>query len=359
MSDRDAFIRTIAEECDAPLPVLVYADYAEENGLDDPELLRWYGFEVMPALAAVPLDHAPATDSARERARRALRPHPQAELLQKLATVAFRSRPEVWNSLQLEVTREAITITRLAAIGLATPDERRAILLKAVAVEKSLNERAPGLERDLREFQTNTDRERAQERVSEHRLLLSEAIFAREIADAAGPSCSVRALWGEPPGTRARMKGWQTAVYLALANVPPLPRGEPVSPPPRPQKGHIGRYQVQPGSAGNIVIESVRYSLRLICDRLTGPDPPPERAFHPIRLEICGPIAGCQRLVVRFGYPVWNFVGGVAQHPSSELTRRIVSEALSAGWRPCTSDLPDLEVDGRRHLLPATESVFG
>jgi hypothetical protein len=41
------------------------------------------------------------------------------------------------------------------------------------------------------------------------------------------------------------------------------------------------------------------------------------------------------------------------------LTRQIVSEALSAGWLPCTTGLPDFEVDGRRYLVPAADSHFG
>ena len=47
MSERDTFLRAIGESWDDPTPVLVFADWAEEHGTDNPALLRWYGWHVM------------------------------------------------------------------------------------------------------------------------------------------------------------------------------------------------------------------------------------------------------------------------------------------------------------------------
>ena len=78
MNERDTFIRAIADAWDDPTPVLVFADWAEEHGTDNPALLRWYGWHVMPALAGVPA-------AVREpkvgfgQARNTLRRHPQGD----------------------------------------------------------------------------------------------------------------------------------------------------------------------------------------------------------------------------------------------------------------------------------------
>ena len=97
VNERDTFIRAIAEGWDDSTPVLVFADWAEEHGTDDPALLRWYGWHVMPALAAVPDTCKPSGDARWASARKSLRKHPLAGVLSNFVVAAFCRRPCVWD----------------------------------------------------------------------------------------------------------------------------------------------------------------------------------------------------------------------------------------------------------------------
>ena len=138
MDERAAFIRAIAAAWGDPTPVLVYADWAEERGLDNPTLLRWYANKVMPAVAAVPGDCGPGESLGRSRWGRVLRPHPQAEVLYRLAAVAFCRRPCVWGILtgppnpkdprggeHAAAAIASVVVARLYAIGLASVRQRQ------------------------------------------------------------------------------------------------------------------------------------------------------------------------------------------------------------------------------------------
>jgi hypothetical protein len=129
------------------LPVLVFADWAEERGVANPPLLRWYAREVMPAVAAVPAGCPPQHTVGQDRARKTLRPHPNAGILFQLAAVAFCRRPLVWERLPPNPGRQAVTVARLSALGLATPSERKAILKAAIRAGKQAGRRYDDLNR--------------------------------------------------------------------------------------------------------------------------------------------------------------------------------------------------------------------
>jgi hypothetical protein len=74
VEDSTALRLAIAEAWDDPSPVLVCADWAEERGVANPALLRWYAREVLPVLASVPAVCPPGHTGGRDRARKALRP---------------------------------------------------------------------------------------------------------------------------------------------------------------------------------------------------------------------------------------------------------------------------------------------
>jgi uncharacterized protein (TIGR02996 family) len=117
MTERDTFLRAIADAWDDPTPVLVFADWAEEHGTDDPPLLRWYGWHVMPALAAVPAKCPRASIGVRDRARKSVGHHPQADQLFRAAAVAFCRRPCVWDRDGGNTFRPAVEMARLFALG--------------------------------------------------------------------------------------------------------------------------------------------------------------------------------------------------------------------------------------------------
>jgi hypothetical protein len=83
------------------------------------------------------------------------------------------------------------------------------------------------------------------------------------------------------------------------------------------------------------------------------------RYFWPEHLYVQRARGAGQRLVVRFGYPVWHFVAGQRQYPTPGLVERIVRAALSAGWCPDQGGLAPFEMDGQAYLVPADSSTYG
>jgi hypothetical protein len=213
VEERAAIIRAIAEGWDDPVPVLVLADWAEERGTDDPQLLRWYASAVMPAVASVPSAVAPAHTAERDRARKSVRAHPQAGVLFQLAAVAFCRRPLVWDrdGLPPFPGRQAVAVARLFALGLATAGEKRAVLKAATAALREARASLP--------WWTLADK--ALKPVA--REMLTHRV-AELLMDAAGPAVA-RCAYGFADSNEAVVieLGYQTAIYKALARVSPLP----------------------------------------------------------------------------------------------------------------------------------------
>jgi uncharacterized protein (TIGR02996 family) len=211
MSERDAFLHAIGEAWDDPTPVLVFADWAEEHGTDEPPLLRWYGAHVMPALAAVPDRCPPATEEERGLARDAIRPHPQADALLRLAALHFVRRKCVWDRRGIEPARDAARVVRLRIFRLIHDDVRWHDFMRVDAESRALLSAAAAAA--------------IGGEASEARRFGDKAwvvLLARELLDAAGPVVAVRTALAEGADREPAERGWQAAVYRALAAVPPL-----------------------------------------------------------------------------------------------------------------------------------------
>jgi hypothetical protein len=215
-------LRAIAESWDDPSPVLAFANWAEERRIADPPLLRWYARAVMPAVASVPADCPPGPTAGRDRGRKALRLHPDAGLLSRWAAVAFCRRPCVWDQLPQVPGRQAVTVARLGALGLASAAERKALLKAAVGAEKEARSRLYTLCRpEVRaSFAPPSLADEALKPVTRelciHRLVAS-------LMDAAGPAVARHVYrFADTYATVRAEMGYQKAVYEALARVPPL-----------------------------------------------------------------------------------------------------------------------------------------
>lgn len=128
--DRAAFVATIAEAWDDPVPVLVFSDWLDEQGDDSASLLRWYANEVMPSIAATknPVDadsHYEGPLHAWRRVHRnalqRLNSHPQSTIIFNLGNVAFCRIDSIWNTIP-DSARELVILFRLFTIGLASAD---------------------------------------------------------------------------------------------------------------------------------------------------------------------------------------------------------------------------------------------
>ena len=210
MSERAAFLRAIGESWDDATPVLVFADWAEEHGTDEPPLLRWYGGHVMPALAGVPPRCPPATEEGRNQARAAIRPHPQADMLLRLAALHFVRRPCVWDRREVEPVRGAARVVRLRVLRLVHDDVRWHDFMRVNAELRATRAAiaAAYLGGEL------SNALRLEDRAWAYRL-------ASDLLDAAGPGVAERAALAALSKHDAE-RGWQAAVYEALAAVPPL-----------------------------------------------------------------------------------------------------------------------------------------
>src|SRR5262249_60189752 len=102
-----------------------------------------------------------------------------------------------------------------------------------------------------------------------------------------------------------------------------------------------------------IIVVGVPYRWLLRCAAVCR-----EMLFWPEHLYIEQAERPGQRLAVRFGYPVWHLVGGQRQYPTPALVRRIIRDALAAGWQPARPGLPPFALDGHAYLLPAEQTGY-
>ncbi|HUR52653.1 MAG TPA: TIGR02996 domain-containing protein [Gemmataceae bacterium] len=215
MKERDTFLRAIADAWDDPTPVLVFADWAEEHGTDDPPLLRWYGWHVMPALAAVPKTCPRVSVGVRDRARKAVGHHPQADQLFRAAAVAFCRRPCVWDRDGNDIFRPAVELARLFALGFV-PDAARLRAYRRADAE------ANALTYQIETVYISGDHAQVT-RLSSRMWgnLLAKDILS-EVPGVTGPGLAHRTSASAGPEHAPTERGWQAAVYAALAAVRPL-----------------------------------------------------------------------------------------------------------------------------------------
>jgi hypothetical protein len=237
VEDAGPIIRLIAESWDDPVPVLVFADWAEDHGGANPALLRWYAREVMPTILATPADCPPlvARVTNRESGRKSLLPHPNADILLRLAAVAFCRRPFVWNRLLENPVRQAVTVARFFVLGMATAADRRAIRRAVHHAQQEFSTRIRKLEQEqflatgvLQPLPPATARPFLQEFFSLHlaRILMIDT------GPPAGPAVATCFGWltdGDLPSANAyaQERGYHKALYEALATVPPLVQEQP------------------------------------------------------------------------------------------------------------------------------------
>jgi len=217
MEESTAHIRAIAESWDDPLPLLVFADWAEERGCADPQLLRWYAKQVMPMIGSIPAACPPAPTSRRDRARKTFRSHPDNAVLSQLAAVAFCRRPIVWARLPPTPGRQAVTFARLAALGLATAAEKKDLMKASVSAEREARSRLNDLHR---QFASLAQADEATKSVGHEFAAHHLARLLIEGAGHAVARCAYR-FATDYESVLAEM-GYQMAVYDALAQVPSL-----------------------------------------------------------------------------------------------------------------------------------------
>ena len=330
MSERDIFVRAIADAWDDPTPVLVVADWAEEHGTDDPPLLRWYGWHVLPALAKVPAKCPRASNGDRDRAAKAVGRHPLKDVLFRCAAVAFCRRPAVWDGVENERVRSAVSLCRMLALGLAADATRarefRRMNTDAEALTSELVTAYGGGNINL--VSQLSDRARA--------YLLAAEVLAEKPHLVRGAVAN-GALIPVAPDRRDTERAWQTAVYAALAAIPPLVADaarpdevevvrEVTTKPPPPMKLPRGKFR-------RIVVRGRAYGWMPRIDHVW-------EAADPYELIVRSADNTGQRLRVRPTPPV--VLPG--------LVARIIGDALDAGWRPTENDLPDFAWDGTAYL---------
>lgn len=215
MSERDTFLRAIGEAWDDPTPVLVFADWAEEHGTDDPALLRWYGWHVMPALARVRSNPPHASNGVRDRAGKAVGRHPQKDVLLRCAAVALCRRPAVWDGDGKEEVRSAVAQCRSLALGLGSETARAREFRRA-------NAAAEALVAEIEAAHAAGQFDLVHQVANRMRVHLLAADLLAEKPHLARTAVAHRALIPVPLTQHAAERGWQAAVYAALAAVPPL-----------------------------------------------------------------------------------------------------------------------------------------
>lgn len=335
MNERDSFLRAIGEAWDDPTPILVFADWAEEHGTDNPHLLRWFAWHVMPALAGVPRKCGRASNGDRDRAAKAVGRHPQKDVLFRCAAVAFCRRPAVWDGVENESVRVAVARCRLLALGLADAATRDREWRRAHAAANAMTTpiTTAYAAEDFVLVGQLADRSRA--------FLLAAEVLA-ERPHLVRASVANRAIIPVPLDLHPDERAWQAAVYAALAAVPPM------------------------------VADTQRDEVEVVREVTTKPLPPmklPRGKFR--RIVVRGRAYGWRACV---DPEWWTGVGVYAilvrsadntgqrlvVHPAPQLVlpglvARVIGDALDGGWRPTENDLPNFMWDGTPYLAePST-----
>lgn len=134
-AERTAFVRSIADDWDDPMPILVYSDWLEERGEETGRFLRWYAHDVVPAIVAAsrPIDDDEAFlgpvyewRKVQRRRRRQIAGHSNATSLFRFGALAMCSLERKRNALPVTCI-ELISEFRLFALGLATDERLKAL----------------------------------------------------------------------------------------------------------------------------------------------------------------------------------------------------------------------------------------
>jgi hypothetical protein len=143
-------------------------------------------------------------------------------MLFQVAAVAFCRRPLVWDRLPPSPGRQAVTVARLFALGLAPASERKAILKSAISAEKEARSRYEDLNRpEVRAtFASPALADEAMKLVSHE---CCSHCLATLLMNDAGPAVArcVYKFAGNYEIVLAEI-GYQKSVYEALAQVAPL-----------------------------------------------------------------------------------------------------------------------------------------
>jgi hypothetical protein len=260
-------------------------------------------------------------------ARNALRRHPQGDILSRLGAVQFCRAPAVWTNPAAEPVHKAAEVARFLALDLLPPTARQQAFETA-----SDRERTAAAALNAASILGNfVEIQRASWRLRGHQL-------ATELLNAAGKACAAHARSLAGSENARAQQHYQTAIYLALAVVPPLvvdaaqPKVEVVR---EVEKKNLPPMKLPRGKFRRIVVRGRPYGWMAgmyagVCDILVR------------SADNTG-----QRLVVR---PLPSVV-------LPGLVARIMADALDGGWQPTVNDLPDFAWDGTPYLPPTGGSL--